>query len=111
MMLCHCVCSAVPCGCSNLHIEPYEVASARVHLSVVMLAAAFLRLSLHCLADKSNVGVGYDLGAQNVFASISGDTNVSNKPISAKAIWFQRGNAVRTEADVKLDHRQKLWGT
>lgn len=61
--------------------------------------------------NKSNFGVGYDLGAQNVFASISGDTNVSNKPISAKAIWFQRGNAVRTEADVKLDHRQKLWGT
>ena len=82
-----------------------------MHLPVLMLAAACLRLSLRCTADKSNFGVGYDLGAQNVFASISGDTNVSNKPISAKAIWFQRGNAVRTEADVKLDHRQKLWGT
>ena len=87
------------------------MSSDRVHLPVAMFPAAFPRLSLRCIADKSNLGFGYDLGAQNVFASISGDTNVSNKPISAKAIWFQRGNAVRTEADVKLDHRQKLWAT
>jgi hypothetical protein len=63
------------------------------------------------LNANSKLGLGYDFGAQNAFASITGETNVSNKPIEARATWFQRSNAIRTEADVRLDARQKLWGT
>lgn len=68
-------------------------------------------LNCPAAADKSLLGVGYDFGAQNAFVSVFGDTNVSNKPITGRATWFQRGNTVRAEADVHIDHRQKLWGT
>lgn len=63
------------------------------------------------LNDNSSLGVGYDLGAQNAFVSVAGETDVSRKPITARATWFQKGNSIRAEADVKLDSRQKLWGT
>ncbi|DBA69267.1 hypothetical protein WJX79_004479 [Trebouxia sp. C0005] len=63
------------------------------------------------LNDQSSLGVGYDFGAQNAFISVCGETDVSNKPITARGTWFQRGNSIRTEADVKLDSRQKVWGT
>ena len=62
-------------------------------------------------ADNSSLGVGYDFGAQNAFVSVAGETDVSNKPITARGTWFQKGNSIRAEADVKLDSRQKLWGT
>lgn len=62
-------------------------------------------------ADQSSLGLGYDFGAQNAFVSVAGETDVSNKPITARGTWFQKGNSIRAEADVKLDSRQKLWGT
>ncbi len=63
------------------------------------------------LADQSSMGLGYDFGAQNAFVSVTGETDVSNKPITARGTWFQKGNSIRAEADVQLDSRQKLWGT
>jgi len=62
-------------------------------------------------ADQSSLGLGYDFGAQNAFISVCGETDVSNKPVTARGTWFQKGNSIRAEADVKLDSRQKLWGT
>lgn len=62
-------------------------------------------------ADQSSLGLGYDFGAQNAFVSVAGETDVNNKPITARGTWFQKGNSIRAEADVKLDSRQKLWGT
>jgi len=56
-------------------------------------------------------GPWYDFGAQNAFVSVAGETDVNNKPITARGTWFQKGNSIRAEADVKLDSRQKLWGT
>jgi len=62
-------------------------------------------------ADESSLGLGYDFGAQNAFISVCGETDVSNKPVTARGTWFQKGNSIRAEADVKLDSRQKVWGT
>ena len=31
--------------------------------------------------------------------------------VLCSATWFQRGQQVRTQAAVKLDHRATLWGT
>lgn len=62
-------------------------------------------------ADQSSLGLGYDFGAQNAFISVCGETDVSNKPVTARGTWFQKGNSIRAEADVKLDSRQKVWGT
>ena len=31
--------------------------------------------------------------------------------LGCSATWFQRGQQVRTQAAVKLDHRATLWGT
>jgi len=55
--------------------------------------------------------VGYDFGAQSAFASVGADTDVAGKEVQASATWFQRGQQVRTQAAVKLDHRATLWGT
>ncbi|KAL3155581.1 hypothetical protein ABBQ38_010838 [Trebouxia sp. C0009 RCD-2024] len=63
------------------------------------------------LNDQSSVGLGYDFGAQNAFVSVAGETTVNNKPLTARGTWFQKGNSIRTEADVQIDSRQKLWGT
>lgn len=65
----------------------------------------------YCAADNSSVGLGYDFGAQNAFVSLAGEKIANNKPITARGTWFQKGNSIRTEADVQIDSRQKLWGT
>ena len=65
----------------------------------------------HLLAGNLHAGVGYDFGSQNAFATLTGDTNVSDRDLIASATWFQRGNQVRTEAVLKIDNRSHLWGT
>jgi len=55
--------------------------------------------------------LGYDAGVKGAFASVTGNTNVSNKDARATATWFQKGNHVRTEASIALDGRSSLWGT
>lgn len=63
------------------------------------------------LADNLSLALGYDAGVKGAFASVTGDTNVSNKDVRATATWFQKGNHIRTEASVNLDGRSSLWGT
>ena len=58
-----------------------------------------------------HLGAGYDLGAQNAFATLTGNNSVNGKEVVASGTWFQRGNHVRTEAVVKIDGRSSLWGT
>jgi hypothetical protein len=61
--------------------------------------------------DKLSLALGYDAGVKSAFASVTGDSNVSNKDVRATATWFQKGGHVRTEASVNLDGRSSLWGT
>lgn len=58
-----------------------------------------------------SLALGYDAGVKGGFASVTGDTTVSNKDVRATATWFQKGNHIRTEASVNLDGRSSLWGT
>jgi hypothetical protein len=67
-------------------------------------------------ADKKinsnlNLLLGYDAGVKGPFAGVTGDTNVSNKDVRASALWFQKGNHIRTEASINVDGRSSLWGT
>lgn len=56
------------------------------------------------------MGIGYDTGVQNAFATLTGNNHVNGKEVVASGTWFQRGNQVRTEAVVKIDGRSSLWG-
>lgn len=58
-----------------------------------------------------SLALGYDAGVKGAFASVTGDTTVSNKDVRATGTWFQKGNHIRTEASVNLDGRSNLWGT
>ncbi|KAK9799816.1 hypothetical protein WJX73_003553 [Symbiochloris irregularis] len=77
-------------------------------------AAPWLKDAL-LTADKKisshlHLGAGYDLGAQNAFATVTGNNTVNGKQVVASGTWFQRGNQVRTEAVVRIDGRSSLWG-
>ena len=62
-------------------------------------------------AGNLSLALGYDAGVKGAFASVTGDTTVSNKDVRATGTWFQKGNHIRTEASVNLDGRSNLWGT
>lgn len=77
-------------------------------------AAPWLKEAL-VTADKKissnlHLGIGYDTGVQNAFATLTGNNHVNGKEVVASGTWFQRGNQVRTEAVVKIDGRSSLWG-
>ncbi|KAK9824139.1 hypothetical protein WJX72_008067 [[Myrmecia] bisecta] len=78
-------------------------------------AAPWLKDAILTAEKKINsnvtLGLGYDAGAKNAFASVTGETNVSNKDVVGRATWFQKGNAVRTEGVINLDSRNSIWGT
>jgi hypothetical protein len=78
-------------------------------------AAPWLKDAIVTAEKKLNsnvtLGLGYDAGARNAFASVTGETTVSNKDVVGRATWFQKGNAVRTEGVVNLDARNSIWGT
>jgi hypothetical protein len=59
-----------------------------------------------------NLGVGFDAGTQGAILSAStGDnTLLSNRDVSAKVWWFQKGNTVRAEGSINLDANNKIWG-
>ena len=65
---------------------------------------------LPACAGNLHLGAGYDTGAQNAFATLTGNNHINGKEVVASGTWFQRGNQVRTEAVVRLDHRSSLWG-
>ena len=81
-------------------------------LPACLLQLTVNKAQVHRLACAGNLhlGVGYDTGVQNAFATLTGNNTVNGKEVVASGTWFQRGNQVRTEAVLKIDGRSSLWG-
>jgi hypothetical protein len=54
-------------------------------------------------AGNTDFILGYDAGAKSAFAGAHYNTDVSGKPVSLGATWFQRGNHIRAEGKVRFD--------